>query len=276
MSRRPNVPCVLCGVMLWAGKGCRPAAMRVCKDCRRAHPLHTVALPPEGVRANRASDGPAGAAGQCSVCERPMFRSRLSSPTGKQVCQPCRRAAPGVHPNATHREIELLCVVCSAPFRARSKQAKYCTPYCRFAKRDGRVPRRVPTPEERRHYERNRPSTTERGLGADWARIRQIVIEEESDCGFCGHPVDKTLEWPHPLSASVDHIVRRRDGGTNARDNLRLAHVRCNAEDGGRAHGQPRFDKPCEVCGGAFRASHDKQRTCSRTCGWVLRRRNAA
>ena len=276
MSRKPNVPCALCGVLLWAGKGCLPADVRVCRNCRRARPLHTVALPPEGVRANRAPVGPPGMDGQCSVCDRPMFRNRRSNPDGKQVCHPCRRAAPGVHPNAARREVEHVCVVCSAPFRARSKQAKYCTPYCRFATRDGRIPRRVPTVEERRYYERNRKSTTDRGLGTDWMKIRDLVIDEESNCGFCGDPVDKALKWPDPLSASVDHIVRRRDGGTNARDNLRLAHVRCNAADGGRAHGQPRFEKPCEVCSGPFRASHDKQRTCSRTCGWVLRRRNAA
>lgn len=222
----------------------------------------------------------------CAFCGTLLYRGTGSRSPGLQVCRPCRRAYPlhtaappphAVRPTRRHPEVQHVCHVCSAPFVARSKLAKYCTTSCRVAARDGYVPRREPTAaERRRHYERSRPSTTDRGLGGTWRIIRKQVIAEETHCGFCDQPVDKSLRAPHPLSASVDHIVRRRDGGGNERANLRLTHYRCNAADGGRSTGNRRIKKPCDICGGPFWASYNKQRTCSRTCGAVLRRRNAA
>ncbi|WP_430734266.1 HNH endonuclease [Fodinisporobacter ferrooxydans] len=33
----------------------------------------------------------------------------------------------------------------------------------------------------------------------------------------------------HKNSISIDHVVRRQDGGTNAADNAQLAHPYCNS-----------------------------------------------
>ena len=48
-------------------------------------------------------------------------------------------------------------------------------------------------------------------------------------CGLCHEPVDPGLCFPHPLSASVDHIRARADGGTEEPSNLQCAHYTCNA-----------------------------------------------
>jgi 5-methylcytosine-specific restriction endonuclease McrA len=50
---------------------------------------------------------------------------------------------------------------------------------------------------------------------------------------LCGHPIDKSLKTPHPLSAEVDEIVPISKGGSPiARDNVQLVHRACNQRKG--------------------------------------------
>lgn len=68
----------------------------------------------------------------------------------------------------------------------------------------------------------------ERGYDAAYDRNRRVVLREETICWLCGELVDKTLPGTESDGPSVDHVVRREDGGSNRRENLRLAHLRCN------------------------------------------------
>jgi 5-methylcytosine-specific restriction endonuclease McrA len=73
----------------------------------------------------------------------------------------------------------------------------------------------------RRHVRRN--------SGRPWRRVRDQVYAEEYLCWRCGKPVDKLLPANHDMGKSVDHIVPWSLGGTDDRDNLRLAHRICNS-----------------------------------------------
>lgn len=53
-------------------------------------------------------------------------------------------------------------------------------------------------------------------------------------CGLCKANVDPTVPHPDPLSASLDHIVPLAAGGQHTRDNVQLAHLRCNMSKGAR------------------------------------------
>ncbi len=57
----------------------------------------------------------------------------------------------------------------------------------------------------------------------------RFVRKAEPWCTICGAEVDKSLEWPDPLSPSVDHIIPLARGGS-ATDvaGWGLAHLRCN------------------------------------------------
>lgn len=60
-------------------------------------------------------------------------------------------------------------------------------------------------------HERSRGTSTERGYGYEWQKIRAQVLSEEPVCAVCG--TDKDL--------TVDHVISRHDDGTDERSNLR-------------------------------------------------------
>lgn len=53
-------------------------------------------------------------------------------------------------------------------------------------------------------------------------------------CGLCGEPIDRTLAWPDPMSASIDHIVPLALNGAHSQDNLQWAHLIENIRKGAR------------------------------------------
>jgi hypothetical protein len=67
------------------------------------------------------------------------------------------------------------------------------------------------------------------------------IFERDSwVCGLCGVPVDKTKKHPDPFSASIEHIVPVSRGGSDTRDNVELAHLRCNVSRGTRMRDKER------------------------------------
>ena len=73
--------------------------------------------------------------------------------------------------------------------------------------------------------------------GATQASARVVVgdlIERDGrECGICGDDMTD-VAYPHPLSASIDHIQPISLGGQHTLDNLRATHLRCNIRRGNR------------------------------------------
>ena len=64
-----------------------------------------------------------------------------------------------------------------------------------------------------------------------YEKNKKRVLKEQTICGICGKPVDKTIKYPHPFSATVDHIIPLDRGGhPSDMSNLQLAHFKCNRE----------------------------------------------
>ncbi len=62
-------------------------------------------------------------------------------------------------------------------------------------------------------------------------RNKKKIYATQTVCGICGRPVDFSLEFPHPLAKSVDHIVPvSRGGHPSDIENLQLAHWTCNRQ----------------------------------------------
>lgn len=67
---------------------------------------------------------------------------------------------------------------------------------------------------------------------------KKKIIASQNICGICGKPVDKTLKYPDPLSACIDHIIPVAKGGHPSDiENLQLAHWTCNRSKADRVTG---------------------------------------
>ena len=60
-------------------------------------------------------------------------------------------------------------------------------------------------------------------------RNKRKIFATQSVCAICGKPVDFSLKYPNPWSATIDHIIPVDKGGHPSDiSNLQLAHFRCN------------------------------------------------
>lgn len=58
---------------------------------------------------------------------------------------------------------------------------------------------------------------------------RKIILATQKTCGICGLEIDPQYKSPHPLSATVDHIIPVAKGGhPSDLSNLQAAHRYCN------------------------------------------------
>jgi 5-methylcytosine-specific restriction endonuclease McrA len=64
--------------------------------------------------------------------------------------------------------------------------------------------------------------------------IDQLGERDGWRCHLCRRRVSRTMRSPHPRSASFDHLIPVSHGGTDAPENLRLAHRGCNSRRGNR------------------------------------------
>ncbi|WP_373738289.1 HNH endonuclease [Jeotgalibaca porci] len=69
------------------------------------------------------------------------------------------------------------------------------------------------------------------GHRATYEKNKKVIYKTQNTCGICGHLVDFTLKSPHPMSASIDHIVPvSKNGHPSDMSNLQLAHRACNRQ----------------------------------------------
>ncbi|WP_374211238.1 HNH endonuclease [Pseudarthrobacter cellobiosi] len=62
---------------------------------------------------------------------------------------------------------------------------------------------------------------------------REQIFERDSwTCGICSLRVDRTLEYPDPDCATIDHVVPWAAFGPHTPDNVQCAHLVCNLRKG--------------------------------------------
>ena len=86
---------------------------------------------------------------------------------------------------------------------------------------------------------------TQRGA---YNRNRKKILATQSVCYLCGQPIDPTLKFPHPYSATIDHVIPiSQDGDKTDIDNMRAAHFRCNRLKGNKMPDELLAEKQKEV-----------------------------
>ena len=71
-------------------------------------------------------------------------------------------------------------------------------------------------------------------------RNKRRILASETICGICGQPVDKSLKYPDPMCATIDHIIPiDRGGHPSDISNLQLAHFWCNRQKSNKIGAKP-------------------------------------
>jgi hypothetical protein len=118
--------------------------------------------------------------------------------------------------------------------------------------------------------------TAARGYGAVHQKLRAqakaLVDSGGAVCWRCGIAINPG----EPFDLGHDDHDRGTYRGPEHRRCNRATNGR-GKKSGGKSLTGPRQGRTrnCEICGGGYTASSREQRTCSRACGWELRRRNA-
>ena len=121
------------------------------------------------------------------------------------------------------RSLQRTCLWCQVSFAARNVSARCCSKVCR-----SRL-------ESRARKQRLK------GLAPTIISIVAVYHRDHGRCGLCHKRVPLTKKYPHPLAATVDHIVPITQGGEHTFENVQLAHARCNLLKGNRQGGQLRL-----------------------------------
>ncbi|MGN1276826.1 MAG: HNH endonuclease [Floccifex sp.] len=79
-------------------------------------------------------------------------------------------------------------------------------------------------------------------------KAKKRILKEQCICGICGKPVDKKIKYPHPMSATIDHIIPiDRGGHPSDINNLQLAHFKCNRQKADKIPGIYKVEDDLEV-----------------------------
>lgn len=131
------------------------------------------------------------------------------------------------------------CEHCLASFTSDNRAAKFCSHDCyvnswRLSDTERKARRRA-SRAQRKAIER---TGLEHGEPID---PQDIYQRDGWRCGICQQPVGRSYRYPHPRSASLDHIIPLADGGTHTRENVQCSHLRCNLSKKHTGAGQLRL-----------------------------------
>lgn len=113
------------------------------------------------------------------------------------------------------------CLWCNRPFTPRSndRRIQWCSKVCR------------------NRYQSKKRKLRLRGLAPTPISVAKIWTRDRGRCGLCHRPVSRRHRYPHPFSATLDHIVPITLGGEHSETNVQLAHARCNIAKNNRPCG---------------------------------------
>lgn len=109
---------------------------------------------------------------------------------------------------------------------------------CR-AKRD-KTRRKLNPPRTRSSQNRKRRARMKAAKSEPYT-AEEIADRDGWRCQICGRRIGRTLNFPHPRSLSIDHIIPIGRGGDDVKINVQAVHFRCNASKGPRGVDQLRL-----------------------------------
>lgn len=227
--------CEWCGNSLEGYRSDASVCSNTCYEARRSH---------RRTEAKKAARSP-----DCIVCGREIPGTRRSDAVTCSIS--CNDKKKSLRRRAKFREKKgSNCVECGKEITLEvSANVLYCSDACRLVKKVRYDKQWVSANKDKvrsyyRKWAKEHPDIMSahrhkrRALMLD-AYVEDVVSSEifERDswvCGICSKPIDPNLEWPDPMSASLDHIVPLAAGGKHERTNCQAAHYGCNSRKGAR------------------------------------------
>jgi hypothetical protein len=163
----------------------------------------------------------------CRKCGA-LFNPPCKSYTTCRECTP-RRIPP--------RNRVYKCAACGVEFQPPIKKRKCCDD-CAASR--AWLPKRG-RPKYPSHVGRgNSGRGRVKQFGVEYEPVdrRKVFARDRWRCGICHKPVDKSLKWPHPMSATLDHIVPMSMGGGHTYANTQCSHATCNIRKSNGGHGE--------------------------------------
>jgi hypothetical protein len=126
-----------------------------------------------------------------------------------------------------------MCKYCGKIFQPKKREKRiYCSRECAFKARGYDLKENISGHDSgwKLGCSSNRCEKRAKKFGVKTENIKPIEIFNRDNwvCGICHKKVDQNLRWPHPLSATLDHVIPLSKGGNHVRDNVQLAHMKCN------------------------------------------------
>lgn len=264
MPGRAFLNTCVCGAALPpTGKRGRPR--KSCASCTPSKPKASYYIPVpksacescgkmiRGIRCGMCSKQAPCAGG----CGKMLWISRTSLAPGEATCRECRRREPrpyGPRPSSplireavelrsegySYNQIGLLLGISrqsawervksagklDSDVRSRSAPCIDCQRLTIRKTNRGRLCEECAGARRRAMWQRK--NLKRRAGGGEPMTVVELAERDRWRCHLCRKRVDRRLRWPHPRSASRDHLVPVADGGTNDPANLALAHLECN------------------------------------------------
>lgn len=162
-----------------------------------------------------------------TYCSRSCAAAALPHPRGHGPrCRRCR----GVRGKGSSHQLcadcrsvpmTIVCPMCATQWsRPFGSSARYCSRPC-----SNRAKNTHPNRRARRAARRARM----RAVPTELVTLQSIVDRDAGKCGICHDTVQMAEQVPHPLAATLDHVVPLARGGHHTQANLQLAHFICNS-----------------------------------------------
>lgn len=222
--------CEVCGSSLEGRRADATVCSNTCYESRRSR---------RRVEEKKGKRNP-----NCAWCGKPIPNSRRSDAVTCSI--ECNLARCKDRTKEERRKgRQTACVECGEKISEHEDiRTLYCSDKCRKAKKfryDSEWRRRNPDKMYTYHksWSIRNPDVVSAHRHKRRALMANAFVEEVIDsevfeewewlCGICGGFIDEELKWPHPGSATIDHILPISKGGKHEFNNVCPAHYGCNS-----------------------------------------------